>query len=428
MILVGKKIGINGEGICYDHKVPVFVDGLLPNEKAEIAIDVDYGRYKVGHIVKLLSYSPNRIKPICPHYSKCGGCSLMHVKYQEQLNIKKSLAVEALNKYASYDASKWPIVGSIKELGYRNATKLQVKTIKNQTIAGFYQKGTNSIFKLDKCLIHNEELEKKRKIVIELVNKYHLKDYKDKNGLRGIFLRVLDGSEVCFVGGIDKLPINMVKELIVEGIEVIDLSVVKRKNSIEFFGDNLIHLNKPYLDINFEGIDSILSTKSFFQLNELQAAKLYNIAISFLDDEEIDLAVEAYSGVGLISMLMKDKAKRLIGIEIVEEAVKDAKRIAENNGISNIQYLCDDAAKALKDIASKEKIDLLIVDPPRSGLDDNMIEIIKKSKIDKILYISCNPVTLAKNIKNLAYEVEKMTFVDMFPQTAHVEICVLLQR
>ena len=125
---------------------------------------------------------------------------------------------------------------------------------------------------------------------------------------------------------------------------------------------------------------------------------------------------------------MKDKAKRLIGIEIVEEAVKDAKRIAENNGISNIQYLCDDAAKALKDIASKEKIYLLIVDPPRSGLDDNMIEIIKKSKIDKILYISCNPVTLAKNIKNLAYEVEKMTFVDMFPQTAHVEICVLLQR
>lgn len=253
---------------------------------------------------------------------------------------------------------------------------------------------------------------------------------RQKKGLRTLVVRGFDGNYQCtIVSGNDELPKACVEECMnVDGISSLWQSIHPSKKSVETFGKVMVHLGGTrLLPFTFNNLKLTLSPKSFFQLNTRQADKLYKIAASMVSDNN-DFIVEAYSGIGAISLYVKDKAKEIVGIEYISDAVSNANQNAKRNHASNVKFVCGDAAEKLVQYSKKRVINTLIVDPPRSGLDDNMMECIMKSKIKNIVYISCNPATLGKNLALLMkkYNVEKIVPVDMFSNTALVETVVKL--
>ena len=429
-----EKMGINGEGIGYYNRVPVFVEGAIEGEIADVQIDESYKTYKKGHALKIFKTSNDRVKVACPHYEKCGACQIMHMKYEKQLKFKRELIVEAIAKYADLDENLVArTIANPNQFNYRNSLKLPVAMRNGKLVSGLYEKNTNHFLMIDKCMIHEEGIERIKKNVLNVLNKYGYQafDNKTRKGIKSIFVRGLkDKYQLCIVTGNDKLDTQCISDLSkIEGLVSIDQSIHTTK-SHEFFGQQIIHLyGKRHLGFNFNGLDLKLSTRAFFQLNTRQAANMYNLVKDLVPSYQ-DFIFEAYSGIGAISMMLHDRAKKIVGVESIIDAVNNANHNAKNNGIENVSFVCDDAALALMRYSKKTKIDTLIVDPPRTGLDDAMIDCILRSKIDRIIYVSCNPATLAKNLYLLKnrYVVKQITPLDMFSQSAHVESITLLER
>lgn len=433
MIVEIKKIGINGEGIGYINKVPVFVNGALVDETVDITISENNKNYKIGKLNKIIKKSLERIEPVCSNYSKCNGCALMHTTYANQLEIKKALLSEALSKYANLDEYV-EIEESIKQLNYRNCLKLPFVYDYGRLAVGVYEENSNFVCAIDSCLVHTELLERLKNKILDILNKndLHVYDRKTKKGLRYLVLREIGNrAHMCLITGEDTLSRKVIDELN-EIKEVVSIyqCINTSKNSINIFSNKMIHLaGGKHLTFKIDNLKFNLSIKSFFQLNTYQAKKLYRYVIDKLDENE-DLIVEAYSGIGAMSLLAKDKAKEIIGIEYVNDAVINGNINANINHIDNVKFITGDAAEVLTRQFKRRKIDTLIVDPPRSGLDEKMIEAIMDNNIKKIIYISCNPATLGKNLNDLLryYEIEDIRAFDMFPNTSHVETVVSLKR
>ncbi|MFV0379940.1 MAG: 23S rRNA (uracil(1939)-C(5))-methyltransferase RlmD [Anaerorhabdus sp.] len=427
------KTGINGEGIGYDNKTPVFIEGALVDEIVDVDQITKYQRYKKGVVCNIRKSSIDRKEPECKIQKRCGGCSLMISKYDNQLDIKKSLVKEALIKYARVNPRLVEdVVASDEVLEYRNQCKLPVKWLKGTLYSGMYKPQTNHLVYMDKCLIHDKELDRVRKDIMDILNKFEIRDYNEKieRGLRNFVLRGFEDEFQCtLVTGKMRFDQKMIDEILnVKGLVSLFQNINFNSKSYEVFSNEFIHLGgKKKLALNFKDKRINLSPASFFQLNKNQAEKLYDKVIDLLKPS--NFIVEAYSGVGIISLLSSFKAKKVLGIESNSAAVKNAKENAKINHIDNVDFICGDAATVLND-RIKEKIDTLIVDPPRSGLDDNIIDTLLRIKPRSIIYISCNPATLGKNINELSYEynVDSVTPFDMFPQTPHVESVVLMSR
>ena len=433
MIIDIKKTGINGEGIGYINKVPVFVNGALVDETVDVAITENNKNYKVAKLNKVIKTSEDRINPICLNYKKCNGCALMHTTYANQLEIKKELLIEALSKYADID-EYIEIEESVKQYNYRNCLKLPFINHYGKLTLGVYEEDSNYICAIDSCLIHTELLEGLKNEVLDILNKYELSAYdrKTKKGLRYLVLREIGNrAHMCLITGEETLSKRVIDELNdIKEIVSIYQCVNTSKNSVNIFSNKMIHLaGGKHLVFKIDNLKFNLSIKSFFQLNTNQAKKLYRYVIDKLDENE-DLIVEAYSGIGAMSLLAKDKAKEIVGIEYINDAVVNGNVNANINHIDNVKFICGDAAEVLTKQFRRRRIDTLIVDPPRSGLDEKMIEAIENTNIKNIIYISCNPATLGKNLNELLrnYEIEDMRAFDMFPQTAHVETVVLMSR
>lgn len=429
MIIEIKKTGINGEGIGYIDKVPVFVNGALIDEIVDISIIENNKNYKIGRLNRIVKESKERVKPICENYYHCNGCGLMHTTYANQLEIKKELLREALLKYADIDEYV-EIEASEKEINYRNCLKLPFVNHYGKLALGVYEENSNYICAINSCLIHSELLERLKNEVLDILNRNNLSIYdrKTKKGLKHLVLREIGNrAHMCLITGEDSLSKKVIEELnSIKEIVSIYQCVNTSRNNINIFSNKMIHLaGGKHLVFKIDNLKFNLSIKSFFQLNTNQAKKLYRYVINKLDDNE-NLIVEAYSGIGAMSLLAKDKAKEIVGIEYVNDAVVNGNVNANINHIDNVKFICGDAAEVLNRQFKKRRIDTLIVDPPRSGLDDKMIEAIENSNINRIIYISCNPATLAKNINVLLrkYEIEDMKAFDMFPQTSHVEAVV----
>ncbi len=427
------KNGINGEGIGYLNKKPVFIAGALKNEVVDIEIVEEKDKYCIGRMRHLIKASGNRVEAPCFFAEKCGGCPLIHSNYSNQLLIKQENLKETLIKYAGYNGPIEKIVPSDKDLFYRNKCNLPFVDHEGDIANGLYQTGTNIPVSIDKCILHATKLEKVRCDLLKVLNNHSatIYDSKSKKGYRQVMIRGFKNSyQIVLITG--EMPIN---QKIVDDIMAIEnvSSLYQGINTIK----NPIKLMPEEIKL-IAGSDSIpfelgkyklqLQPQAFFQLNQFTANKLYS-KLNEIIDTKVHLLVEAYCGIGAISMYLHDKADSIIAIDIEKSAIKDGKFNAKLNNIKNVDFRLGDASSQITSIMTKETIDVLVVDPPRKGIDEKLLESIKENRVKEIVYISCNPATLAKNIKTLSesYEVARVIPFDMFPQTPLVETIAVLK-
>lgn len=436
MKVIIKKMGINGEGIAYHNQKPIFVKNVLVDEEVDAKVTPVTDRYSFGEVMKIYRKSKDRIASKCRVQHICGGCPLMIARYPYQVRNKEALLKQALIKYAHIDSSDVAkMIQAETIFTYRNQLKFPFgKDRTNQLINGMYMPESNVLIDIKKCFIHEEGLERIRMEVVAILKKYHMHAYQHhrKQGLRSLMIRGFNQRyQCCIVSGNDTFSTTMIQELAnIKGMHSVWQCIQTSKQSTEISTKQMQHLAlEPYLPLTINHLQLHISPLSFFQLHTQQATKLYETIASFVQGKK-KLIVEAYSGIGAISLYLKDSAEQIIGIECVKDAVINANQNAAANHCEHIHFICDDAANKLEYLSKKSTIDLLILDPPRAGLQDEMIECILKSKIKEIIYVSCNPATLAKNLARLLtrYRINIIQPIDMFPHTQHVECIVKLCR
>ena len=426
-----KKWGINGEGIAFHEGKPVFIENAIPDEVIEFDIKSDEGTYLVGELTRLVEQSSKRRYPLCPIWKECGGCALMHVKYPAQCKMKEGNLKETLIKYADYNGRILPIIKNPEPLSYRNSCKLPFGEEYGELYTGMYERDTNHFQKMERCYVHSKLLEQTRQEVLKIMNEHHLKMYDDKKktGYRTLVMKEFDSKiQIIFVTGKEDISEEFIHDVTqLEGVVSIWQSV-KTETKREVFGDMRFIWGEEKMHLQLEDIQLSLLPRSFFQLNTKQSVNLYNVVKDWMPRSKT--TVEAYSGIGAISLFVKDKAEEIIGVESIQDAVDNANENAMLNHADNVSFICEDAGSALAHLVQEKEVDTLIVDPPRSGLDDIMKETILKSKIKTMIYVSCNPATLAKDLGVLKkeYRIVKIQPVDMFSQTPHVETVVLLSH
>lgn len=430
-----KKMGINGEGIGYIDRTPVFIPQTLIDEEVEFKVVKKEANYRIGKVEKILKKNPCRITPINKQEYSTGGFPYMICEYAEQVKYKEAYLRESLIKYAQINPKLIsPLVKSDKTIKYRNQLKLPFANVEGKLVTGLYQANSNYFTKIDISSIHEDGLERVRKKVVAILNEecYSAYNFKIKKGMRSLIIRGLDNQyQICLVTGEDEIKTSTVEKIMnIPNVVSLAQSVNTEKKSVDLFGKKVqVLAGDKYMKFLLNGYELSVSVRSFFQLNTSQAEKLYQV-VERLVPEKNNLIVEAYSGIGAISLMVRHKANEVIGIEEIKDAVTNANLNVHNNHLDNISFLCADAADKLLYLSKTKIIDTLIVDPPRSGLDVDMLACIMKSKIKNIVYVSCNPATLAKNLSILKnrYDVKEIVPIDMFPQTPHVECVVLLSK
>lgn len=435
MKLTIQKLGINGEGIAYLDKKPVFIDGALPEEIVEASIiqkDSKYYRAKIDHIIKK---SKDRVRPQCPYQKECGGCSLMHLKYEKQAYYKKQLLTEALWKYGHVKENFVRDIHTDENVfGYRSACKLPVSEENGKLVTGMYKPGTNHFVSIDTCIVQSEAVESLRKNILHVLNNHHMHAFdKNKNtGLRYLFVRSIQGHGQCaLITGNDVISKEIVDALMqIDGLECLAQSINTNRKSVSIFGkETKVLAGSSTIPVVIDEIELQLSCESFFQLNIEQAINLYHMAINKVD--KCHRLVEGYCGIGAMSLLANKKADTITGIEVIPEAIKNAKINASRNHLEDhIEFITDDAGKGYIKVLKKGEVDTLLIDPPRSGIDEDFLKTILKYPPKRIVYISCNPSTLSKNLKVLKqyYQVRTVIPYDLFPNTPHVESVTVLTK
>jgi 23S rRNA (uracil1939-C5)-methyltransferase len=436
-----KKIGINGEGIGYYKRKAVFVDGAIPPEEVVVKITQDKKTYAVGELIRIKKKSAHRVKPFCKYYNECGGCQLQHLEYNEQLNQKTFMLYEAFERYTKINLetiTKKPMIFSKYEKGYRYKLQMPVKNTHFGLRAGLYKKNSNDLVDILKCPIQNDDINLTLQKVLELCTEYDINafDPLTKRGLlRYVVIRQSKHSKEIQVTLIITIYNKALKDAAKKIIELPNVKTVAiSKNhdvrNHEIFGEEVEILEgSKYIKESIDGIEYELSPKAFYQLNPEQAKLLYKTVKDLLTEKNQNI-VDAYGGSGTIGLYIADIAKDVLGIDVSKESVYAARHNIKKNGIKNVRY----EIGTVFDVLAKERLrgwipDTLIIDPPRSGMDQETIKILLKLKIKTIIYVSCNPSTLAKNIDRLAqsYKVISVQPIDMFPHTSHVESITLLE-
>ena len=427
------KAGINGEGIAFFKRKPVFIEGCFPDEVVDADL-IDEGRHYKGRLKAILKKSPDRIRSVCSYADKCGACALMGLKYDGQLAIKMQLLENALYKYAEYEGKIEGIVKSDDVYGYRNKCNLPIIDYNGKLVNALYKQGSNHPCLITTCFIHEESVEEIRRKILDVLNRYKLQAYdrREKKGMRHLIVRAFDkGAQAVLVTGNDTLKENVIADLKkIKGLKSLFQGINTVRDPIRMMPEKLRPLfGKEEIEVKSLNYELELSPQAFFQLNHKQAEQIYKDAAALIKEKQ-KLIIEGYCGIGTISLAMHDKAEKIIGIEIIEKAIKDAKDNAKINKVENVEFRCGDAAKEIRKIVEKEKADVIVVDPPRTGLDDELLKTLLKSKAKQIIYISCNPSTLGKDLYILKkeYEIHLVRGYDMFPNTPLVETLVELVR
>jgi len=427
------KAGINGEGIAFFKRKPVFIEGCFPDEVVDADL-IDEGRHYKGRLKAILKKSPDRIRSVCSYADKCGACALMGLKYDGQLAIKMQLLENALYKYAEYEGKIEGIVKSDDVYGYRNKCNLPIIDYNGKLVNALYKQGSNHPCLIATCFIHEESVEEIRRKILDVLNRYKLQAYdrREKKGMRQLIVRAFDkGAQAVLVTGNDTLKENVIADLKkIKGLKSLFQGINTVRDPIKMMPEKLRPLfGKEKIEVKSLNYELELSPQAFFQLNHKQAEQIYKDAAALIKEKQ-KLIIEGYCGIGTISLAMHDKAEKIIGIEIIDKAIKDAKDNAKKNKVENVEFRCGDAAKEIRKIVEKEKADVIVVDPPRTGLDDELLKTLLKSKAKQIIYISCNPSTLGKDLYILKkeYEIHLVRGYDMFPNTPLVETLVELVR
>ena len=434
--------GFEGEGIAKIDNFTIFIPGTIKGEKVKIIIVKVLSSHGFGKIVEIIEKSQARQDVDCNTYKRCGGCNLRHVKYEETLKMKQNAVQSLVNKTLKNKLQVKETVGMENPLHYRNKAQYPIGINKQgEPVIGVFANRTHEVIPIDNCLIQNKKSEEIAKFIIEFIKEKNISIYDEKTGkglVRHIVTKVgIKTGEIMCVIVINghKIPneSELVENLktrypeikaIVKNINIKNTNVILGQENINLYGNGYIE------DILGEYKFKI-SPLSFYQVNPVQAEKLYNLGVSMAEITKDDVVFDLYCGIGTISLFMSKFAKKVYGIEIVEEAVKMAKENAESNNVSNTEFFAGDVEIVLDDLINNKgiKADVVMFDPPRKGLDKKSIDNILNIRPKKIVYISCNPATLIRDLADFEneYDVKTIIPVDMFPFTSHIECCSVLQ-
>ena len=436
-IIRGKCIDISseGKGVVKDGKRIYFVDGLFIGEEADIEVKYSRAGVYFGKVKKLYTLSKDRIQPKCKVCTACGGCQYQQINYSAQLEYKTKRVKEALSRIGGLKVDVLPCLGMTEPYFYRNKIQMPYGVDrKGNVVYGFFKENSHEIIPVKECVIEDKRASSILWDIKELVKKMNIPIYNEDTGkgiLRYVLIRtshhynelmvVLVTSTLNFPG-----QRNFVDALtkphpeittIVENVNSRHTNVILGQSEKVLFGPG--YIKDKILDLTFE-----ISASSFYQVNPIQVEVLYKKALNLVDFNKKPVVLDAYSGVGTIGLIASRNASKVISVEINKDASRNAKENAKRNNVNNIEFYCDDASDFIERYS--DPLDIVIMDPPRKGSDERFLSVLMNKKVKQIIYISCDPETLARDLKYLSkqYSVDYVQPVDMFPMTSHVETVV----
>ncbi len=431
------------EGVAKYDGFTVFVPQAIPGDKVLVKVISKKKTYARALIEEIIEKSEDRIKPFCKHYYDCGGCQLQHLSYEKQLQYKKQQVIDAFERIGKIDNFEInDVIGMEEPKYYRNKSSMPVGGTVGEVKIGFYKPRSHDITQITKCMIQEKIINKIYNYIEDKVNASFIEPYNEKEHsgvLRHIVIRIAPNTKqvlVIFVVNkkCEKLE-DIAKELLKEFNQVkgVILNINSRKTNVIFGDENVILAGTEKIFDKLLGKKFLISSKSFYQINGKQTKKLYQTAIDMLDLTGDEKVIDAYCGTGTIGIILASKVDKVIGVELNKNAIKDAKENALVNEIKNIEFVCGKAEEEIPKMISQGLYpDIIVVDPPRKGCDKSLISTIIKQKISKVLYISCNPSTLARDMRYLNengyYINDNVQPIDMFPHTHHVETVVFMSR
>lgn len=429
------KVGNDGEGIGYYNNRPVFVYYAYKDEIVDVNITKNKRGAYEGTINKIIKPSIHRVDPICPFYGKVGTTNLMHINYAEQLRYKKDFLRFHFERNLNYKVNIEETIPSSDEFYYRNKITVPVRLFNNQNKMGLFLRGTNTFFPIKYYVIHQKELDVAANDALKLMDKFKINgyDFQTKKGyVKNFSIRANEKGEIQFTFILQKdvnLD-NLVNELVKTNQNIISVykTVHKKKGNRDLLSEKLIKVyGEKHLKITLNHNVFLLTPDSFFQINTKQAETLFNTIVKHGDFKPTDVVLDAFSGVGTIATYISPYVQEVIAIEIVEKAVEANIEANKINLTTNLTPLVGDVIKIVNKL--NKKFNVMVFDPPREGLEKEILNFILKQKPTRIIYTSCNPETLAINLKTLSklYKVTKVIPIDMFPQTSHTESITFLK-
>ena len=431
-----------GSGVGRYNGLAVFVNDTVPGDKIIAHIIKRSKSYAVGIVAEIIEPSPSRIESDCPHSKKCGGCSFRNMTYDEELKYKLSRVNDSLERIGHLDIKAEEIIGADSVDNYRNKAQYPVSICDGELFAGFYAYKSHRIIPCSDCRLQPEEFEKGIKAFEKWVESADVASYDEKTGrglLRHIYFRkgfATGEIMVCAVINGDSIPkadllVKLLKESLPE-LKSVVININKSKTNVILGKTSKAIWGSDTISDVLLGRRFVISPNSFYQVNHSQCERLYKKAREYAGLTGSEVLLDLYCGAGTIGLTMAEGAKQLVGIEIVPQAVENAKINAELNGITNAKFICADAAKGAL-ILRKDGInpDVVILDPPRKGCDKALLDTVEQMSPKKIVYVSCDSATLARDLeilKNKGYITQRVTAVDMFPRTPHVECVVLISK
>lgn len=436
-------ISHEGQGVGRIDNFTVFVDGAIEGESVEVKIIKVTKTYAVGKLINIQKPSENREEPFCSVYKRCGGCNLQHMDYEAQLRFKAGVVRDNIKRIGKLDnVVVNNTIGMQQALYYRNKAQYPVSLNNNIPAIGFYAKRSHDVVDTNVCHIQHELNDRVRSFVRSAIEKNGISIYDEKTGkglLRHVMVRVgFKTGEVMVVLVIngDDLPFRkkLVNELTsnITEIKSIVLNINKKNTNVILGEKNITIFGEDTITDYIGRFKFKISPMSFFQVNPVQTEVLYSKALEYAGLSGNETVFDLYCGIGTISLFLSERAKKVYGVEVVEEAVADARENARLNGVDNIEFIAGEAEKVIPEVYGKGvRADVVVVDPPRKGCDEALLRTLVDMQPERIVYVSCNPSTLARDLNYLAgngYVPVEVQPVDMFPHTAHVETVVLITR
>lgn len=434
--------GYEGEGIAKIDNFTIFIPGAIKGEKVKILIVKVLSSHAFGKVIEIINKSEFRQDSDCLTYKRCGGCNLRHIKYEQTLKIKQNSVQSLVNKTLKNKIEVQETVGMENPFHYRNKAQYPFGVNKDgEPVIGVFANRTHEVIPIDKCLIQNPQSEEIAKYILNFIKENKISIYNEKTR-RGLFRHVVikvgvqTGQIMCIlvINGKDipkeeQLKVELTTRFpqiksIVKNINMKNTNVILEQENINIYGNG--YIEDKLGDYIFK-----ISPLSFYQVNPIQVKKLYNLGVEMAQISKEDTVFDLYCGIGTISLFMSKYAKKVYGIEIIREAIDAANENAKINNVNNTEFYAGDVEIVLDDLIKNKGItaDIVMFDPPRKGLDRNTINNILMIKPKKIVYISCNPATLIRDLALFEelYEIKTIVPVDMFPWTSHVECCVVME-
>jgi 23S rRNA (uracil1939-C5)-methyltransferase len=437
-----ERMAHEGQGIGKINGLKIFVEGAMIGEKCRVKITKSKKHYAIAKIIEILKPSLDRITPKCMYANQCGGCHLQYMSYEAQLSFKTSKVKDSLKRIGHIDTEVYETLGMVEPWHYRNKSQYPVGRRNNNVVLGFYENRSHDIVDLENCLIQHSLIDKVMLTVKDWLEQYHISIYNElsheglirhvviKVGYKtGVVMAILvaNGKEIPFIDRLVKMLGSKI-----QGFKCLILNVNTKKTNVIMGEENIVLYGRTYIYDYIGDVKFRISPLSFFQVNSIQMEALYKKTLEYAGLTGSETVIDLYCGIGTISLFLAKKAKRVYGIEVVSQAIDDARINAEINGIDNVGFIEGAAEKVMPKIAERGiKPDVIVVDPPRRGCDEKTLEAIARVSPDRVVYVSCNPATLARDLRYLedrGYKTEEVQPVDMFPQTHHVECVVKVQR